>query len=51
MDGGVAGESAEFVVIDDFHDGDPVRAFDSLGQLVVVDEDELTLDGLDEVGF
>ncbi|MEY5015453.1 MAG: hypothetical protein RIS92_1811 [Verrucomicrobiota bacterium] len=51
MDRGVTGETAELVVVDDFDDGDAVSAFDGLSQLVVVDEDELTLDGFDEVGL
>ncbi len=51
VDGGVAGEAAEFVVIDDLYDGDAVCSFHRLGEFIVIDEDELSLDGFDEVGF
>lgn len=51
MDGGVTGEAAEFVVVDHLDDGDAIRAFDRLSQLVVVNEDELALNGFDKVGL
>ncbi len=50
-DGLFGGDVAEAVVVDDFEDAELVDAFDSEGDFVVVDHDDVDVGLLDEVAF